>query len=57
LELFKRALLLKPSQVRLSGPWVYQLKLGYKDKQRILNKGISNGQEALKEIFKVLNHL
>ena len=24
--------------------------------QRILNRGISNGQEALKEIFKVLSH-
>jgi hypothetical protein len=28
--------------------------MGYISKRRILNRGISNGQEALKEIFKVL---
>jgi hypothetical protein len=31
-------------------------KLGHRAKQRIHNKGISNNQEALKEIFKVLSH-
>jgi hypothetical protein len=30
--------------------------LGYTAKQRILNRGISNDQKALKEIFKVLRH-
>jgi hypothetical protein len=28
----------------------------YKAKQRILNRGISNGQEALKEVFNILSH-
>ena len=28
----------------------------YRAKQRILNRGISNGQEALKEMCKVLSH-
>ena len=31
-------------------------KTGYRAKQRILNKGISNGQETLKEMFKFLSH-
>lgn len=53
LELITLELLLKPCQVRISGPWVYQFKMAYKDKQGILNKGTSNGQE----IFKVLSHL
>jgi hypothetical protein len=35
---------------------ITQLKMGYRAKQRILNRGISNGQEALKEMFKVLCH-
>ena len=30
--------------------------MGHSTKQRILNKGISNGWEALKEMFKVLSH-
>ena len=30
--------------------------MGYRTKQRILNRGISNEQEALKEMFKVLSH-
>jgi hypothetical protein len=30
--------------------------MGYRAKQRILNKGISNGQEALKEIFSIFSH-
>ena len=30
--------------------------MGHKTKQRILNRGISNGREALKEMFKVLSH-
>ena len=30
--------------------------MGHRAKQRIHNKGISNNQEALKEIFKVLSH-
>ena len=30
--------------------------MGYRAKQRIDNRGIFNGQEALKEIFKVLSH-
>jgi hypothetical protein len=29
--------------------------MGYKAKQRIHNRGLSNGQEALKEMFKVLS--
>jgi hypothetical protein len=29
----------------------------YRDKQKILNRGLSNGQKALKELFKVLSHL
>lgn len=53
LELITLELLLKPCQVRISGPWVYQFKMAYKDKQGILNNGTSNGQE----IFKVLSHL
>ena len=28
----------------------------YRAKQRILNRGISNGKEALKEMFNILNH-
>ena len=28
--------------------------MGYRSKQRILNRGISNGQEALQEIFNSL---
>jgi hypothetical protein len=31
-------------------------KMRYKAKQRILNRGISNGPEALKEMFNVLSH-
>jgi hypothetical protein len=30
--------------------------MGYRAKQKILNKGISNGWEELKEIFNVLSH-
>ena len=30
--------------------------MGYTAKQRILSKGISNDQEALKESFNILNH-
>lgn len=30
--------------------------MGYRPKQITLNRGISNGQETLKEIFKVLTH-
>ena len=30
--------------------------MGYRAKQRILNRGISNGQEALKEMFSILSH-
>ena len=30
--------------------------MGYTAKQRFHNKGISNGQEALKEMFKVFSH-
>ena len=30
--------------------------MGYRAKQRILNRGISNGQEALKEMFNILSH-
>jgi hypothetical protein len=29
--------------------------MGYRDKQRILNRGISNGQEAPKEMFNVFS--
>ena len=32
------------------------LKMGYRVKQIILNRGILDGQEALKELFKVLTH-
>ena len=32
------------------------IRMGYGAKQRILQKEISNGQEILKEIFKVLSH-
>jgi hypothetical protein len=28
----------------------------YRDKQRILNRGILKGQESLKEIFKIQSH-
>jgi hypothetical protein len=28
--------------------------MGYRFKQRIQNRGVSNGQDALKEMFKVL---
>jgi hypothetical protein len=28
----------------------------YTDKQRILNRGISNGQETLKQMFNILSH-
>jgi hypothetical protein len=30
--------------------------MGYRTKQRILNWGISNGQEAPKEMFSILSH-
>ena len=30
--------------------------MGYKAEQGILNRGILNGQETLKEMFKVLSH-
>jgi hypothetical protein len=30
--------------------------MGYRSKQRILNRGISNGQEVLKEMFNILSH-
>ena len=30
--------------------------MGYRVKQIILNRGILDGQEALKELFKVLTH-
>ena len=30
--------------------------MGYRTKQRIHNRGVLNGQEALKEMFKVLSH-
>ena len=30
--------------------------MGYRAKKRILNKGISNDKEALKEIFNILSH-
>jgi hypothetical protein len=30
--------------------------MGYRAKQRILNRGISNGQEVLKAIFHILSH-
>jgi hypothetical protein len=30
--------------------------VGYRNNQRILNRGISNCQVALKEMFKVLSH-
>jgi hypothetical protein len=29
--------------------------MGYRDKQRIHNRGLSSGQEALKKMFKVLS--
>jgi hypothetical protein len=31
--------------------------MGYRAKQRILNRGISNGREALKEMFKVIREM
>ena len=31
------------------------LKMGYKAKQRVYKRGISNSQEALKEMFEVLS--
>ena len=30
--------------------------MGYRAKQRILNTGILNGREALKEMFNILSH-
>jgi hypothetical protein len=30
--------------------------MGYRSKERILNRGISNGQGSLKEMFNILNH-
>jgi hypothetical protein len=30
--------------------------MGYRAKQQILNRGISNGQEAPKEMFNILSH-
>jgi hypothetical protein len=35
---------------------ITQLKMGYRAKQRIHNRRILNGREALKEMFKILNH-
>ena len=32
------------------------LKMWYRDNQRILNRRISNGQKTLKEIFNILSH-
>jgi hypothetical protein len=33
-----------------------QLKMGYRAKQRILNRGISNDREVIKEMLKVPTH-
>jgi hypothetical protein len=33
-----------------------QLKMGYRAKQRILNRRVSNGQEAIKEMLRVFSH-
>ena len=33
---------------------IIQLKMGYRSKQRILNRGISNGQKTLKEMFNIV---
>jgi len=30
--------------------------MGYRDKQRILNSGLSNGWEVPKEMFNILSH-
>ena len=30
--------------------------MGYRAKQRILSRGISNGHKALKEMFSILSH-
>ena len=32
------------------------VKMGYKSKQRILNRRISNNQETLMDMFKILSH-
>ena len=32
------------------------LKMGYRTKQRILNRGVLNGREALKEMFSIFSH-
>jgi hypothetical protein len=43
-------------EVRHQQPKQPNLKVEYKTNQRILNKEISNGQEALKEMFIVFIH-
>ena len=30
--------------------------MGYRSKQRIINRGISNGQKTLKELLNIFNH-
>jgi hypothetical protein len=30
--------------------------MGYRTKQRILNRGVLNGREALKEMFSIFSH-
>jgi hypothetical protein len=35
---------------------ITQLTMEYRPEERILNRKISNGQEALKDLFKVLSH-
>ena len=32
------------------------IKMGYKIKQKILDRGISNGQKIIKEMFNIFNH-
>jgi len=34
---------------------IIQLKMGYKSKQKILDRGVPNGREALKEVFNILS--
>jgi hypothetical protein len=43
-------------EVRLQKTQITQLKMGYRAKQRILNRGILSGQESLKEMFNILSH-
>ena len=47
---------MKNSRSQPPKPQITQLKMEYRPKQRIHNRGILKGREAVKEMFKVLSY-